>query len=168
MEIIFILVFRLCSFGEGIFIRRKLYSVADYLLIVCFHYWINKLTLKDNTISYCFTLFMCGVDPAIFLVFWDLMFLSNQLVYSLAGEKNTYFLSLYHFLIDIINVENLSSNFSSKMTQLKLGWKINQNWNPHCTQFPRQIMSRHQKQMMAITKKSVIWDQIIPPTPLTI
>ena len=24
------------------------------------HNWINKLTLKDNTISYSFTLFICG------------------------------------------------------------------------------------------------------------
>ena len=48
--------------------------------------WINKLTSKDNTISYCFTLFTCG-GPCRLSSFkqcsGDLIFLWELLVYSL-------------------------------------------------------------------------------------
>ena len=47
-------------------------SLTHYL---CFHDWINKLTLKDDTISYCFT------DPATFLV-------SNSVLLTLFSSEN--------------------------------------------------------------------------------
>ena len=84
---------------------------------------------------------LCSSQPSLFIHLW--------------GEKRIHISEFVSLLIytDIINVEDWSLNFSSKMTQLKLGWKINQNWEQQCTQFLRQIMTRHQKQMTAITKK---------------
>ena len=71
--------------------------------------WLNKLTLKDTTVSYCFILFLCGGPCHLQTVFWDLIFLWEQLVYSVYKM----------FLIDLINIVNikiLSSNFFSKTT----------------------------------------------------
>ena len=70
---------------------------------LCFHDWINKLTLKDNTILYSFiyTLFICG-GPCHLSSFiecsGDLIFHWEQLVYSVL-EK-----SLYYSLINIVNI----------------------------------------------------------------
>ena len=51
--------------------------------------WINKLTFKDNTISYRFTLFICG-GPRHLSSFkqcpGDLIFLWEQLVYSVMWQ----------------------------------------------------------------------------------
>ena len=63
----------LCCFGEEseFVTRRERSPSTDYYAetktkkrnYLCLHDWINwtnKLTLKDNTISFSFTLFMCG------------------------------------------------------------------------------------------------------------
>ena len=59
----------LSPFGEGLLIRRERSSLTDIYLYLtqtkwtnslCFHDWINKLTIKDSTVSYCFTLLICG------------------------------------------------------------------------------------------------------------
>ena len=56
--------------------------------------WVNKLTLKDNTFSYCFTLFICGGPCHLFQL---------QSYFPL---RTTYriFLSLHHYLINIVNI----------------------------------------------------------------
>ena len=56
------------SSGEYLLIRRERYLLKDLFFLClnklnklsCFHDRINKLTLKDNTVSYCFSLFICG------------------------------------------------------------------------------------------------------------
>ena len=90
----------LCSFIEEMLMRRE--RLADLFLPKKVKYtnslfswlinWINKLTLKDNTISCCFILFIWRTLPTFYLqiVFCDLIFLWEQLAYSLM-EKNTYF-----------------------------------------------------------------------------
>ena len=50
---------------EHLIIALYVYAQTNCL---CFHdwlNWINKVTLKDNTVPYCFILFV--VDPAIYL-----------------------------------------------------------------------------------------------------
>ena len=81
----------------------------------CYHDWINKLTWKDNTISYCFILLICGgpCHLANFKqYFGDLIFLLEQLVYS--AIENKYFFN--YFLINILSVNILSFNFFFKTT----------------------------------------------------
>ena len=60
----------------------------------------NKLTLKDNTISCCLILLICG-GPC------------HRSVYLFSYGENTYF-SWYHQVIDIVNIKILSLNFFSK------------------------------------------------------
>ena len=40
--------------------KRNIFIEPDETSSPYFHDWINKLILKDNTVSYCFTLFICG------------------------------------------------------------------------------------------------------------
>ena len=80
-----------CRFGEEIWCLDKpsLFS------------WLNKLnrqTLKENTISYCLTLFICG-GPCHLFSFKHLSFLREQLLYSLM--ERLIFPSLYHSLVNI-------------------------------------------------------------------
>ena len=86
VKVFFVLNFlrgAICTFGEYVLIR----TIVDWSFkclnklnkqTVCFHDWINKLTLKDNTISYCFTLFIGG-GPCLLFSFkqcsGDLIFL---------------------------------------------------------------------------------------------
>ena len=78
----------LCSFWE------------DILRDLCwlpFHDWINwisKLTLKDETVSYCLTFFICGGPchlSSLKQCSGDLIFLWEQLVYSVMKNKYIYF-----------------------------------------------------------------------------
>ena len=55
---------------------------------LCFHDWLNKLTLKDNTISYCITLFTCVSDPATLLA-------SNSVPGTLFSSENGLFVQLW-------------------------------------------------------------------------
>ena len=66
--------------------QTKLYNSC------CFHDWVNKLTLNNKNTIYTVLLCLYVADPATFLasVFWDLIFLWEQFVYSLM-EKNTHF-----------------------------------------------------------------------------
>ena len=52
---------------------------------------MNKPTLKDDTISHSFTLFICGgpCHPSSNSVPWDLIFLGEQLVYSVMAKINS-------------------------------------------------------------------------------
>ena len=91
---------------------------------LCFHdltNWINKLNLKDNRVSYCFNLFICG-GPCHLSSFQqcslDLIFLWEQLVYSVM-EK-----SLYDFLINIVKIKILKLNFFSKTTECSCNFWI--------------------------------------------
>ena len=67
-------------------------TLLKFLLLHGFHGIINKLTLKDNTVSYCFTLFIFGgpchlsVGPNLVL---GAFFSSEQLVYSVINQINT-------------------------------------------------------------------------------
>ena len=79
--------------------------------VVLIHNWINwihKLTLKGNTISHCFTLFITG-GPFHLCSFkqcsWDLIFLWDQLVDSIMGR------SCYNL------IQFLGLNFVFKTTQ---------------------------------------------------
>ena len=77
---------------------------------------INKLTLRDNTCSHCFTLNVA--DPATFLASNSVLgtlFSLEQLIDSLWGKKQT-FLSLYYDLINIVNTKILILSFFSKST----------------------------------------------------
>ena len=57
--------------------------------------WINKLTLKENTIAYCFTLFIC--DPSTFLASSSVL---GPYFPLRTGCLFTY-MELYHYLICI-------------------------------------------------------------------
>ena len=53
----------LCNFGQDILMERKCLNKLNNTTLVAFlseQTEINKLTLKDNTVSYCFTSFKCG------------------------------------------------------------------------------------------------------------
>ena len=55
-----------CSSEEDILIKRDVFTDSFLCLnrlnnqTLCFNDWINKLTLKDDAPSHCFTLFICG------------------------------------------------------------------------------------------------------------
>ena len=80
--------------------------------------WINKLSLKDDTTSYCFTLFIYVADPATILasnsVSWDPIFLWEQLVYSVMDKMNSS--DLYYELINIETVKLLRLSSFSETT----------------------------------------------------
>ena len=69
-----------------VLIRRERSPLTAYTNSPHVLYWINRPTVKDNTISYCFALFVFG-GPHHISSFW-LIFLWEQLVYSvMGGEK---------------------------------------------------------------------------------
>ena len=77
---------------------------------------INKLTLKDNAITYLFTLFTCG-GPC--HLFWfqcsgDFIFLLTTASFFSDGLS-----SVYYYLIDIVNLKNLP-----------LQWEVECPWHP--------------------------------------
>ena len=79
----------LCSFGEDIFIGRN----NELMDILCpnklnklsFHDWINKLALKENSVSHCLTLCICG-GPC---------HLSNCVLGTLFSSENSLFIQLW-------------------------------------------------------------------------
>ena len=77
-----------------VLIRRERSPLTAYTNSPHVLYWINRPTVKDNTISYCFALFVFG-GPHHISSFW-LIFLWEQLVYSVMGGKknNKYLTSL--------------------------------------------------------------------------
>ena len=100
----------LCCFWEEILIRREVSSTPDLFMpkqtkqTPFFHDWINKVTLNDNTLSFCFTLFICG-GPCHLVsnsVLGTLFSSDNSLFIQLS--KIEIFLSLYHYLINIVNI----------------------------------------------------------------
>ena len=56
-------------------------------------------------------------------MFRDLISIWEQLVYSVMGKKDI-FLSLYYYLIDIVNTDILSLNFLFKTTKCPSKWNI--------------------------------------------
>ena len=80
-------------------------------IYICFHdwtSWINKLTLKDNMISYSFTLFIFG--PATFQTVFGGPYFP---LYPCMGE-NKYF--KYFYLMNNVNIKTPSFNFLSTTT----------------------------------------------------
>ena len=76
----------------GKIIKRERASLTDFLYALtnsintlCFHDWINKLILKDNTVSY-WLLYLYFADPATYSA--DLIFLWEQLVYSVLKKND--------------------------------------------------------------------------------
>ena len=66
----------LFHFGEDVLTRRERSILTDFIFYAKTNE-INKLTLKDNTVSYCFTLFTCGGPchlSSFKTVFWTLFF----------------------------------------------------------------------------------------------
>ena len=77
------------------------------------------MTLKDNTISNCFTLFICGRPCHLSShkdCFGNFIFIWEQLVYSVMGNINI--MSLYYYLIN-----TLSLYYFSKTTQCSFKMK---------------------------------------------
>ena len=72
---------------------------------LCFHEWINKLTLKDNTVSY-FVHTWRTLPPFFKQSSGGQIFLWEQLVYSVMGKKRMF---LYYYLINILKSLNLFS-----------------------------------------------------------
>ena len=86
-------------------LTNKINKLSDWIK------WINKLSSKAKTITFCFTLFICGGPCHLSCIkqcTGDLIFLSEQLVYSIMGKKMS--LSLYYYLINIVNITILSLN----------------------------------------------------------
>ena len=77
------------SFGEEILTRKEIYFWTDPSFFktnsICFCDWINlinKLALKDNTVSYCFTLYLA--DPSTSLA-------ANSVLGTLFSSENSLF-----------------------------------------------------------------------------
>ena len=96
------------SFGEKNCNQRSLFLCLNKLNkhSVCFNdwmNWINKLTLKNNTVSYCFTLFIyggpCHLSTNKFLRLYFPLWTAGLFSHS----RIWIFLSLYCYLIIIVN-----------------------------------------------------------------
>ena len=98
-----------CSFWQDILIR------CNQTHFFVFNDWINKLTVKDNIISYYFSLLMCG-GPCHLSSFKQC---SGTLLKSLFMQfgKGKYFMNFCSYLIFIVNINILSLNYFSKTTQ---------------------------------------------------
>ena len=88
---------------------------------------MNKLTLKDNTMLFYFVYMWLTLPPfQLQAVVWELIFLWEQLVYSVMKKIYT-FLSSYFYLINIVN---RVWNPSPKLRKHPL--KINTIWHLMC------------------------------------
>ena len=70
---------------------------------------LNKQTDLKGQHNFILFYFVICADPATFLASGDLVFLWEQRVYSVIETINV--LSLYYYLINIVNIEILSLNF---------------------------------------------------------
>ena len=89
---------------ETVFFMPKKQNIQT----ICFHDCINKLT-KHTTMSFYFTVFICGSNSALRTLF------SSEKGFTQLWKKYL-FLSLYYYLINIVNKKIRSLNFYSKTT----------------------------------------------------
>ena len=79
---------------------------------LCFHDWINRPTLKDNTASCCCTLLICGGPchlSSFQQCFGHLIFVWEQLVYSVMENIFDFALSPHSYCVFCISSPKLRS-----------------------------------------------------------
>ena len=105
--------------------------------------WINKLTLKDNTVSYCFIVYMWQTLPPLLLqtVPWGPYFpLRKDCLQHYGKDKYFWVCNIIIISLWLKHLKTAIVNFFSKTTHCP----FNTNWTQHCIQMKKKHEISHQ------------------------
>ena len=100
--------------------------------------WINKLTLKDNTVSYCFIVYMWQTLPPLLLqtVPWGPYFPLRKDCLQHYGKDKYFWVCIIIISLWLKHLKTAIVNFFSKTTHCP----FNTNWTQHCIQKKKKSM----------------------------